>query len=525
MNKQSTGARSLLAMSMILCLALLAVPLSLNSASAATTTVSLGASADTYLSTDSPYRNFGSAKSLTISQDSERVLLRFNLTVPTGATIQSATLRTYSEVPSKAHFIVHACTGSWEEGSVTYGTQPACDSTVLARSDTKLRKGRYAAADLPVSAVPTSGAVSFGLDTTASRRSGSIASRESAKAPQLVVTYSTSTAAPSPTATTATAEAPSPTTTTATAAAPSPTTTTTTAAAPSPTTTTATAAAPSPTTTTTTATAVPNAQPVTKVLTIVEENHSLEQMKAGMPYLYSLAQRFSYANNYVAIRHPSLPNYLAIAGGDTFGVTDDADPASHPLSGQSVFGQAIAQGRTAGVYAESMPGNCVPSGNTAKGYAVKHNPWPYFVDERALCNAFDTPETGFGAAVSANALPTAGMLIPNQCNDAHDCSLGTADGWLKNRLPNILASSDFTSGKLAVVVTADEDDSTSGNKVLTVVLHASLDGSHKVVSTALTHYSLSRFYSQTTGGSPLRKAAAAPDMAEAFGLTVRPITP
>jgi len=501
MNKQSTGARSLLAMSMILCLALLAVPLSLSSASAATTTVSLGASADTYLSTDSPDRNFGSAKSLTISQNAERVLLRFNLTFPTGATIQSATLRTYSEVPDKAHFIVHACTGSWEEGSVTYGTQPACDSTALARSDTTLRKGRYAAADLPVSAVPTSGAVSFGLDTTASRRSGSIASRESAKAPQLVVTYSNATAAPSPTATT------------------------TTAAAPSPTPTTTTAAAPSPTTTTTTATAVPNAQPVTKVLTIVEENHSLEQMKAGMPYLYSLAQRFSYANNYIAIRHPSLPNYLAIAGGDTFGVTDDADPASHPLSGQSVFGQAIAQGRTAGVYAESMPGNCVPSGNTAKGYAVKHNPWPYFVDERALCNAFDTPETGFGAAVSANALPNAGMLIPNQCNDAHDCSLGTADGWLKNRLPNILASSDFTSGKLAVVVTADEDDNTSGNKVLTVVLHASLDGSHKVVSTALTHYSLSRFYSETTGGSPLRKAAAAPDMAEAFGLTVRPITP
>jgi phosphatidylinositol-3-phosphatase len=502
MNKQSTGARSLLAMPMILCLALLGVPLSLSSASAATATVSLDASADTYLSTDSPDRNFGSAKSLTISQNSERVLLRFNLTFPTGAMIQSATLRTYSEVPDKAHFIVHACTGSWEEGSVTYGTQPACDSTVLARSATTLRKGRYAAADLPVSAVPASGAVSFGLDTTASRRSGSIASRESAKAPQLVVTYSNATAAPSPTATTTTA-----------------------AAAPSPTTTTTTAAAPSPTTTTTTATAVPNAQPVTKVLTIVEENHSLEQMKAGMPYLYSLAQRFSYANNYVAIRHPSLPNYLAIAGGDTFGVTDDADPASHPLSGQSVFGQAIAQGRTAGVYAESMPGNCVPSGNTAKGYAVKHNPWPYFVDERALCNAFDTPETGFGAAVSANALPNAGMLIPNQCNDAHDCSLGTADGWLKNRLPNILASSDFTSGKLAVVVTADEDDNTSGNKVLTVVLHASLDGSHKVVSTALTHYSLSRFYSQTTGGSPLRKAAAAPDMAEAFGLTVRPITP
>jgi acid phosphatase len=282
------------------------------------------------------------------------------------------------------------------------------------------------------------------------------------------------------------------------------------------------AGAPSPTIPASTTTPMPNGQPVTKLLTIVEENHSLEQMKTGMPYLYSLAQRFAYANNYVAIRHPSLPNYLAIAGGDTFGVSDDAGPASHPLSGQSVFGQAIAHGRTAGVYAESMPGNCAQS--SSAGYVVKHNPWPYFVDERALCNASDTPETGFGAAVGANALPNAGMLIPNLCNDAHDCSLGTADSWLKNRLPNILASSDFTSGKLAVVVTADEDDSASGNKVLTVVLHASLDGSHKVVSTPLTHYSLSGFYSQTNGSSPLRKAAA-PDMAEAFGLTVGPTSP
>jgi phosphatidylinositol-3-phosphatase len=369
----------------------------------------------------------------------------------------------------------------------------AADGTARAFDTSKLADGSHT-----IRAVMTS------RDGTTSTRRGHFKVHNGGVKPTL---------SPSPTSTT-NAPAPAPTGPAATTTAPAATTTATT---------TTTAAAPSPTITTTTATPVSNAQPVTKVLTIVEENHSLEEMKAGMPFLYSLAQRFSYANNYVAIRHPSLPNYLAIAGGDTFGVTDDAGPASHPLSSQSVFGQAIAQGRTAGVYAESMSGNCTQSGNG--GYAVKHNPWPYFVDERALCNVFDTPETEFAVAVGANALPNAGLLIPNLCNDAHDCSLGTADGWLKNRLPNILASSDFTSGKLAVVVTADEDDNTSGNKVLTVVLHASLDGSHKVVSTALTHYSLSRFYSQTTGASPLRKAAAAPDMAEAFGLTVGPTTP
>jgi hypothetical protein len=58
-----------------------------------------------------------------------------------------------------------------------------------------------------VSALPTSGTVSFGIDTTASRRSGIIASRESAKPPQLVVTYSTATASPSPSATSTTAAA------------------------------------------------------------------------------------------------------------------------------------------------------------------------------------------------------------------------------------------------------------------------------------------------------------------------------
>jgi hypothetical protein len=237
MNRLSTRLRSLLTMPMILCLALLSLLLSLNSATAATITVTLGASADTYLSTDSPGSNFGSAESLTISQNSDRVLLRFNLALPTGATIESATLQTYSEAADKANFIVHPSTGSWDEASVTYQTQPAWDSKELARSDSALRKGRYVAADLPVSAVPTSGTVSFGLDTTASRRSGNIASRESAKAPQLVVTYSRATApSPSATSTTATGQ-PSPTATSTTATGqPSPTATSTTATGqPSPT--------------------------------------------------------------------------------------------------------------------------------------------------------------------------------------------------------------------------------------------------------------------------------------------------
>lgn len=263
---------------------------------------------------------------------------------------------------------------------------------------------------------------------------------------------------------------------------------------------------------------------VTKVLTIIEENHSLTQMKSGMPYLFGLAQRYGYADHYTAIAHPSLPNYLAIAGGDTFGVTNDAEPSAHVLAGQSIFGQALSAGLTAKTYQESMPGNCVLTGSVDKGYAVRHNPWAYFADERSACQAHDVSHHSFLGDAESNALPNAGMLIPNKCNDAHDtelnCQLGTADRWLRHQLPTVLASEDFTSGALAVVVTADEDDMNSGNTVLTVVLHASLDDTHRVVSTPLTHYSLSRLYSDTLGAPPLNKAAKAPDLAAAFNLSI-----
>ena len=131
--------------------------------------------------------------------------------------------------------------------------------------------------------------------------------------------------------------------------------------------------------------------PVSKLLTIVEENNSLDQMTSSMPYLFGLAQRFAYADHYSAIRHPSLPNYLAIAGGDTFGVTADGEPATYPVKGHSVFGQALARGRTARTYAESMSDTCALTGNVDKGYAVKHNPWAYFVDEREACSSSTSP--------------------------------------------------------------------------------------------------------------------------------------
>ncbi|MGZ5368275.1 MAG: alkaline phosphatase family protein [Aeromicrobium sp.] len=259
--------------------------------------------------------------------------------------------------------------------------------------------------------------------------------------------------------------------------------------------------------------------PASKLLVFVVENHSFDQMRSGMPYTYALATEFGHATDFTAIRHPSLPNYIAMASGSTQGITDDKEPSGHKLSGPSVFGQAIAAGRTAGAYADGMTTNCATTGGGDR-YAPRHNPWTYFADEREDCLKYDLPFTEFDQDVVDGDLPDIAFAIPNNCNNAHDedCPLEVADEWFRVQMDKVFAGPDWQSGKLAVVLTADEDDRESDNKVLTVVIHPSQKGN--VVTNPLTHYSLSRLFSEITHTTPLANAQTAPSMAEAFGLPI-----
>lgn len=250
-----------------------------------------------------------------------------------------------------------------------------------------------------------------------------------------------------------------------------------------------------------------------KVLVIVDENHTQAQAQDGMPYLVSLQNQFGVTTRHTAPTHPSLPNYLVIAGGSTFKVTDDASPASHLVRGQSVFGAALAKGKTARTYNDSMTTNCQLS--SSGRYAVKHNPWAYFVDERTQCQQGDLPIGRLADDIAAGALPNVGMITPDMCNDGHDCSLATADAFLRNWLPRIMNGPDYRSGRLTVVITFDEGVGTS-QTIETVVVNPALHGA--VVTTPLTHAALSRWLYRVSGSTPLRDAASVVDFGAAFGL-------
>jgi len=259
---------------------------------------------------------------------------------------------------------------------------------------------------------------------------------------------------------------------------------------------------------------------VTKILVIMEENHSTgEVFPIGMPYLWQLARRYGYASHWSAITHPSLPNYLAIFSGSAFNDPPDCGPGpgcTYP--GPSVFGQALAMGKTARAYEESMPAPCdqQDSGN----YAVRHNPWAYIPAEAAACRAGDVPAgTPSGGPlvsdVRAGTLPNVGLITPNLIHDAHDGTLGQADAFLRQWTPVIMSGPDWQHGRLAIVVVFDEGE--PGNHVPFVLIAPGLSGA--VFTGPADHYALTRLIDEITGAPPLRRAAGAADVARPLGLT------
>jgi acid phosphatase len=261
---------------------------------------------------------------------------------------------------------------------------------------------------------------------------------------------------------------------------------------------------------------------VSKILVVMEENHGpAEVFPDGMPYLWHLARRYGYASDWSAITHPSLPNYLAIFSGSAFNDPPDCGPGPDCVyPAPSVFGQALALGKTAHSYEESMPRPCERSDRGT--YAVRHNPWAYIPGETAACRSGDvpagTPSGGaLASAVRAGALPNVGLITPNLINDAHDGTLGQADAWLRRWLPAVMSGPDWQHGRLAIAIVFDEGD--AGLQVPFVLIAPGLSGA--VTRQPLDHYALTRLIDQVIGAPPLRQAASASDLAQRLGLKIR----
>ena len=151
------------------------------------------------------------------------------------------------------------------------------------------------------------------------------------------------------------------------------------------------------------------------IFVIVMENHSSSEIvgAADAPYINELVATYGLAANYTAVAHPSLPNYLALTGGDTFGVTTDCTDCFQDAPNLAAD-RLTPAGKTWRAYLESMPSAAYVG--DAYPYMQKHNPFVYYDDIRTVPAEFANvvPYTQLATDLAApDTTPDFGWITPS----------------------------------------------------------------------------------------------------------------
>lgn len=265
---------------------------------------------------------------------------------------------------------------------------------------------------------------------------------------------------------------------------------------------------------------VAHAQPMPRyqhVFVIIGENKGYKQLMDRpdwTPVLHRLASEYGSATQFYAEVHSSEANYIAMLGGDTFGIHDDdafychagmkdssceesntPGYVNHDLVARSLMDQLSAKGLTWKAYMETIPapGSLVPRwpspdypapGMANALYAAKHNGFVNFkrVNEepyRELAQHF-VGFTQLQKDLAADTMPSYAHIVPNQCNDMHgaggpnvpaDCTgsdspalIRRGDAVIGTLVDQIMHSKVWSDpGNSAIVVTFDENNKSERN--------------------------------------------------------------
>lgn len=219
------------------------------------------------------------------------------------------------------------------------------------------------------------------------------------------------------------------------------------------------------------------------VVVVMMENHAFSQVigNRAAPYLNSLAAHGADFTRSFGVRHPSQPNYLALFSGSTHGVTSDTCPLT--FNAPNLAADLLKAKKTFAGYAENLPaaGSKVC---TAGKYARKHVPWTDFSN---VPGSVSKPFSSW-PAVNYSRLPDVSFVIPNLCDDMHNCSVATGDAWIRAHLSGYATWAMKHNSLL--IITWDEDDNTVANQIPTIFIGQHVKPGR--YSTRINHYSVLR---------------------------------
>jgi Phosphoesterase family len=285
------------------------------------------------------------------------------------------------------------------------------------------------------------------------------------------------------------------------------------------------------------------------VFLLIMENENYNQVigNQNAPILNALAKDYGLATSYRGVADPSEPNYVAMLGGDFFGINSD-DPywfPGHTVSANNLMSQLEGAGKTWRGYFQNMPypgyrGYCypdkcngIPDADTQ--YVTKHNGIVNFANLQTpteLGKMF--PYTQLSADLAAGSVPNFSYIVPDECHDMHGAppwcvdsgNTGTVQqSWLiaqgdkfVGSVVNLITSSSvWKSGNNVIVVTFDEGN-TATSQIATIVI--TNHGPRGVTdNTSYNHYSLLASLQQTFGLGCLVNSCTATPMSPLFTIT------
>jgi hypothetical protein len=246
------------------------------------------------------------------------------------------------------------------------------------------------------------------------------------------------------------------------------------------------------------------------VIVVVFENKERNAVlgSSAAPTFDALARRYAQLSNYYGVSHPSLPNYLALVSGSTQGIHDDCTECV--VNAVSLADTLAKAHRTWKTYAEGLPS----SGFTGAGvgaYAKKHDPFLYFANvlKRPAWLRRVVPFSVFAGDLRTKRLPSFSLVVPDLCNDMHDCDIATGDRWLAQNIVPVLGSALLTRSVVFVVFDEGATDLGGGGSVAALALGPLVrPGSTYAQSTS--HYGLLRTIEDAWGLPRLGASRTAP---------------
>src|SRR5260221_2798736 len=170
------------------------------------------------------------------------------------------------------------------------------------------------------------------------------------------------------------------------------------------------------------------------IFLIVEQTTNYNQIigNPAAPEINALAPDYGLATRYTGVADPSEPNYVAMLGGSTFGISSD-DPYFFPgqkINQANLPSQLQAAGKTWKGYYQGMPypgyrGYCfpakcngIPDSDTL--YVAKHNGIPNFANLQTSAEfANQVPYGQLSTDLAAGRVPNFSYIIPDECHDMH----------------------------------------------------------------------------------------------------------